>query len=144
MYNVLNGKNRECSCLECSDRVKKCLICKEMIVDQLVIPDACYVCDDNPPSVQVQISLDQSIWSQTCRFSFSRVNIWFRAILAQNWQKSVSSVDSPFATRFLLLRDPFGNKFRTSQTHSVRFNLQEHAQYWLSLLFAKPNSITSN
>ena len=41
-------------CRECSDRVKKCLVCKEMVKDQLVIPDQCYVCDDNPPSVQFQ------------------------------------------------------------------------------------------
>jgi len=39
-------------CKQCAPRVKKCLICKEVIKDQIVIPDSCYLCEEVSPSVQ--------------------------------------------------------------------------------------------
>ena len=55
------------SCHECIDRVKKCLICKEVVKvnyyhmcpqktfpfqDKLIIPDLCFICEESTPTIQ--------------------------------------------------------------------------------------------
>lgn len=39
-------------CTTCSPRIKKCMVCKELVDDKITIPKLCYLCEETPPTIQ--------------------------------------------------------------------------------------------
>jgi len=39
-------------CTTCSLRIKKCMVCKELVDDKITIPKLCYLCEETPPTIQ--------------------------------------------------------------------------------------------
>ena len=79
-------------CTTCSLRIKKCMVCKELVDDNITIPKMCYLCEETPPTIQftpcLHVLLCQSCSSTPKSCIKCRIPIMSKTSIFSNNQKS--------------------------------------------------------
>jgi E3 ubiquitin-protein ligase mind-bomb len=79
-------------CTTCSLRIKKCMVCKELVDDKITIPKMCYLCEETPPTIQftpcLHVLLCQSCSSTPKSCIKCRIPIMSKTPIFSNNEKS--------------------------------------------------------